>query len=448
MAGIATARPFATLMVALLSVWETPSAVAAGDDTLQAAVAQDYAYLQDLYIDLHRSPELHGQEAKTAARMADEMRAAGFEVQTGIGGHGVLGVLRNGDGPTLLLRTIMDALPIAENTGLPFASSATATAADGSDVPVSHVCGHDSMMAASIGAIRYLNAHRELWRGTLLLVAQPADESIDGARTMLADGLREVMPKPDYVVGYHLLPDFASNQVAWVPGYALAGAETAEIVVRGIPGHGSFPADAKDPVPLAAQIVLALQTLITREVPPLETASLNIGSIHGGHEVNAIPAEVKLGLTMRFYSEDVRKTLVEGIPRIAENQARSYGVPEDRLPIVSFDDNGLGATFNDADLTRRIVPGFEWALGPEQVIETTRLLGTDETVAFSTAYGEPVPMVFFFYGSSAPAALAAAQAGGPALPSLHAPEFAPDTEATLRTGTKALAGAVVGILAP
>lgn len=229
-----------------------------GEPAIDTAVTSGHPYVHDLYVALHQHPELHDQERWTGARMAEEMRAAGFEVKDAIGGYGVVGVLRNGEGPTLMLRTIMDALPVAEKTGLPFASKVTATAQDGTLVPVAHVCGHDAMMAAAIGAVRYLAAHRDSWRGTLMLIAQPADESILGARKMLADGLLKAIPKPDFIVAYHLLPDYSSHQVAWVKGYVLAGSETAEVVVRGVPGHASFPADAKDPVPLAAQIVLAL----------------------------------------------------------------------------------------------------------------------------------------------------------------------------------------------
>lgn len=438
-------RYLATLCVlVLLPVY----AARAGDTALDAAVAAGYAQVHALYVDLHQHPELHDQERWTGARMAAEMRSAGLEVKDGIGGHGVVGVLANGEGPTMLLRTIMDALPVAEKTGLPFASAATATAADGTTVPVAHVCGHDAMMAAAIGAARYLAAHRERWRGTLILLAQPADESILGARKMLADGLIDAIPKPDFIVAYHLLPEYSSRQVAWVEGHALAGSETAEIVVRGIPGHASFPADAKDPVPLAAHIVLALQTFIAREIPPLDDVTLNVGSIHGGQEVSAIPAEVKLGLSMSFYGETVREMLRTRIPQIAEHHARAYGLPEERMPLVTFLDNGIGSTFNDPQLTARAVSGFRWALGDENVVEGAQLIGTDETVAFSRAWPEPVPMMFFFYGSSPAEALAAARAGGKPLPSLHAPEFAPDVQATLTTGTKALVGAVVGILPP
>lgn len=431
-----------TLIVAPLGAAER------GDASLEAALGRDHDYVRGLYEALHQHPELHDQEQWTGARMADELRTAGFEVKAGLGGHGAVGVLRNGDGPVLMLRTIMDALPIAEKTGLPFASKATATADDGTAVPVSHVCGHDAMMAAAIGAVRYLAAHQDQWRGTLVLVAQPADESILGARKMLADGLLQAMPKPDYIVAYHVLPEYASNQVAWVSGDILAGSETADIIVRGIPGHASFPSDAKDPVPLAAQLVLALQTFMAREIPPLEDATLNIGSIHGGQEVSAIPAEVKLGLSMSFYGENVRNLLRTRIPQIADNLARAYGLPEDRLPLVRFAENGTSSTFNDAALTSRAVQGFQWALGQDGVVEGKPLIGTDETEEFAKAWPQPVPMMFFFVGASPPAALDAARKGGPALPSLHAPEFAPDVDATLATAAKGLVGAVVGVLPP
>jgi len=423
-------------------------AVAAGDAGLAAAVDEHHAHVRALYVELHQHPELHTQEQWTGARIAQELREAGFDVQAGIGGHGAVGVLKNGDGPVLLLRTIMDALPIAEKTGLPFASTARAIATDGSEVPVAHVCGHDAIMAGAIGAARILSTRRAWWQGTLIVLAQPADESLLGARAMLADGLKDRMPEPDFIIGYHLLPDFTSAQVAWVKGYGLAGSETAEIIVRGVPGHASFPSAARDPVPLAAQIVLALQTFIAREVPPLDAVTLNIGSIHGGQEVSAIPAEVKLGLSMSFYSEAVREMLRARIPEIAESLARAAGMPDERLPSVTFLDNGIGATYNDPALVERARQGFAWAVGADNVVEGAQLLGTDETVALAQAYSEPVPMMFFYYGASEPAAFAAAQAGGKPLPSLHAPEFAPDVDATLKTGTKALVGAVVGVLPP
>lgn len=445
---LACPDPVALLsIVALGTLLSTPIGVLA-DPALDDALDRDYAYLESLYVDIHQHPELHDQERVTSARMAAEMEGAGLEVTTGIGGHGVVGVMKNGEGPVLALRTVMDALPIKENTGLPYASAATATGADGSEVPVSHVCGHDAMMVSSIAAIRHLASLRERWAGTLILIAQPADENLLGARGMIRGGLVERMPKPDYVVGYHLLPTFPSNKVAWVPGYVTTGAETATIVVRGVPGHGSFPEDAKDPVPLAAQIVLALQTLLTREISPLEVVSLNIGSIHGGYEVNAIPAEVELKVTTRFYAEAVRQKLISGIKRIAENQARAYGMPDDRLPVVTFLPSGLGASYNDPGLTGLAVSGFKETLGEENVLETVRILGSDETNAFANAYEAPVPMFFFFYGSSDPEKLAAANAGGPALPSLHAAEFAPDLRPTIETGAKSLTGLVLSVLRP
>lgn len=419
---------------------------AATPAVLDQAVETDLDYLTDLYKYFHRNPELHDQESKTGARIASEMRTAGLDVHEPIGGYGRVGVLKNGEGPVLLLRTVMDALPIEEETGLPYASTTTALGADGKEVPVSHVCGHDAMMVSSIGAIRYLAANKNKWQGTVILVAQPADESLLGARTMIRDGLVNAIAKPDYVIGYHLLPTFASNQIAWVSGYVTTGAETAEITVRGIPGHGSFPADAKDPIPLAAHIILAYQTMLTREIPPLDTASLNVGYIHAGQEVNAIPAEVKMGVTMRFYSNSVRDKLVAGIRRIAENQARAYGIPENRLPIVKLLPTGIGSAYNDHALTAKVVAGFKRVIDPENIVETIKLLGADETSAFANAWDTPLPMMFYFYGSTDPDALEAAEKGGPAIPSLHTPGFAPDLRPTLTTGAKSLVGAVLGVL--
>jgi amidohydrolase len=435
----------------LLSIFISSTALSSATKTyanevLNEAIDRDYSYLESIYIDIHKNPELHDQERETSARLAAEMEKAGFTVQTRIGGYGVVGILKNGEGPVLAIRTVMDALPIKENTNLPYASGVTAIAADGTEVPVSHSCGHDAMMASSIGAIRFLSTMREKWEGTLILIAQPADENLVGARGMIEDGLLSKIPRPDYIVGYHLLPTFPSQKVAWVKGHVTTGAETATIIVRGIPGHGSFPEDAKDPVPLAAQIVLALQTLITREVSPLEVASLNIGSIHGGFEVNAIPEKVELKLTTRFYSERVRDQLITGIERIAINQARAYGIPDELLPIVTFLPSGLNSSYNDPDLTQLAVKGFQDALGEENVLETKKILGTDETNAFSYAYEPAVPLLFFFYGSSNPKALEASKNGGDPLPSLHSAEFAPELKPTLNTGTKALIGLTLSVL--
>lgn len=413
---------------------------------IEKALTRDYSYLESIYFDIHQKPELHDQEKETSARMALEMEKAGFKVQNNIGGYGVVGILENGQGPVLALRTVMDALPIKENTGLPYSSSVTTITADGTEVPVSHSCGHDAMMVSSLGAIRILSAMREQWKGTLILIAQPADENLLGARQMIKDGLFERIPKPDYIVGYHLLPTFTSKTVAWVPGYVTTGAETATIIVRGVPGHGSFPEDAKDPVPLSAQIVLALQTLITRGISPLEVASLNVGSIHGGFEVNAIPAEVVLKLTTRFYSEEVRDQLISGIKRIAINQARAYGIPEDRLPVVTFLPSGMKSSYNDPELTKLAIKGFQETLGSENVLESTRILGTDETNAFSYAHDPAIPLLFFFYGSSDAEALSASKDGKKLLPSLHSAEFAPDLRPTLETGTKALVGLTLSVL--
>ena len=327
---------------------------AAVPDTVAASISAQYPSLEALYKDLHAHPELSLQEEKTAARVAAELRAAGFEVTEKFGGTGVVGVLRNGPGPTLLIRTDMDALPVKEETGLPYASTVRTLNLSGADVPVMHACGHDVHMTVFIGTARMLSGLKDTWSGTLVLVGQPAEELIVGARNMLTAGLYRKFPKPDFAIGLHDTPLFAAGSVAFTDGFVTANSDSVDIVVRGIGGHGAAPEYTKDPIVLASQIVLALQTIVSREIRPGDRAVVTVGTINGGTKNNIIPSEVKLQLTLRSYSAEVREHLVASIRRICRGEAIAAGVPDDLTPIVTVVGASAEAISNDPALTKRV----------------------------------------------------------------------------------------------
>src|SRR5438132_6204727 len=305
-----------------------PNAALAGLDPL-------YPDLQRLYLDLHQNPELSFHEEKTAAKLADRLRALGFEVTTGIAGTGVVGLLRNGAGPTVMIRTDLDALPVEEKTGLPYASKATTKDNSGATVPVMHACGHDVHMSSWIGTATLLSKGRDRWRGTLMMVGQPAEEMGGGARKMLADGLFTKFPKPDFAIAFHDNADMLAGQIAAVPGYALANVDSVDITIYGKGGHGAYPHMTVDPIVIAARTVVALQTIVGRANNPLDPAVATAGGIHGGTKHNVIPDEVKLQLTVRSYKDDVRKHLLEAIARIAKGEAAAAGAPkEPKIEVV------------------------------------------------------------------------------------------------------------------
>ena len=399
-----------------------PESLAAGLDRL-------YPELDALYLDLHRTPELSGREGGTAARMAGLLRKAGYEVSTGVGGHGVVGVLRNGKGPTVLLRTELDALPVEEKTGLPYASR----------VPgVMHACGHDTHMAGWIGAAALLASLRDRWRGTVLMVGQPAEETVEGARAMIADGLFTRFPKPDAVLAVHGRADLAAGRVSWVAGYTMANVDAADITLHGRGSHGARPELSVDPVVLAARTVLALQTLISREKDPLEPAVLTVGSIHGGTKHNIIPDEVRLQLTLRTYSPAVRGQLIAGIQRMVKAEALAAGAP--REPQVTFSE-GQEATWNDPALTRKLAARLTRELGAENVEEGRPDMVAEDFGEFGKA--ARVPSVLLRTGAVDPARIQP----GATLPSLHSSTFAPDREPAIRTGAKVLVLCALEILA-
>jgi amidohydrolase len=399
-----------------------------------------YPELDALYLNLHQSPELSTQEEKTAAKMAERLRALGYEVTQKVGGHGVVGVLRNGKGPTVMLRTDLDALPVEEKTGLPYASKVQAKDPAGLSVPVMHACGHDVHMTAWVGAATLLARSKDRWRGTVVMVGQPAEEAGAGARAMLADGLFQRFPKPDFALAVHNYASAAAGTVEYVPGFALASVDSVDLTLYGKGGHGAYPHTTVDPVLLAARTVLSLQTIVSREKNPLDPAVVTVGSIHGGTKHNIIPDEVKLQLTVRTYKPEVRKKILEAIERIAKGESLAAGSP--RPPMMAITE-GTSATYNDPELMKRLVPAVGRVLGAQNVREGTPTMGGEDFSEYGRA---GVPAVILWIGTVEPARHQAAQKAGEMLPSLHSGLFAPDRERTLRTGTTTLVAGALELL--
>ncbi len=401
--------------------------------------------LAELYRHLHANPELSFQEARTSALLASEFRGLGFDVTEAIGGHGVVAVLENGAGPTLLIRADMDALPIAEETGLPYASTVTATGRDGRPTQVMHACGHDIHMTVLAGTARRLVEERASWSGTLVLIAQPAEERSGGAKAMLADGLFERFPRPDFNLALHVDSNLPAGHVGAVSGYFMANVDSVDIVVRGQGGHGAYPERGKDPVVLAAQLVLALQTIVSRELPPRQPAVVTVGSIQGGTQHNIIPDEVKLQLTLRSYAPEVREQTIDAIRRLARHHGLAAGLPEERLPLVEVLDEHTPASYNDPALTRQVLELFEASLGAERIHTVEPEMVGEDFGRYGTV--EPrIPSLMFRLGTVASDAFEAAQAGELTLPSLHSSRFAPDYEPTIAGGVQAMTAAALGLL--
>ncbi len=419
--------------------------------TVDELITKEYASLEALYRHLHQNPELSYEEVKTSARIAEELRILGFEVTERFGtfkdpkrtSYGIVAVMKNGAGPTVLVRTDLDGLPMEEKTGLPYASKVRTKDDAGVDVPVMHGCGHDMHMTVFVGTARVLSAAKYLWKGTLILIGQPAEERAPGgAEAMLAGGLYTKFPKPDYCLALHNHASLASGKVGWVEGYALASVDTVDITIRGVGGHGAYPADTKDPIVIAAQTVMALQTIVSREVTPGQAAVVTVGSIHGGTKHNIIPDDVHLQLTVRSYNKDVRKTLLNSIERITKSVAQAAGVPAGKEPIVDFHPGAnLPATYNNPDLVRKTVPALEAVLGKDNVIATVPVMGAEDFSHFSLE-DLSVPSFILWLGAVDSKRIES----GERLPSLHSGLFAPVPEPSIRTGIKAMTAAVMNLM--
>lgn len=418
-----------------------------------ALVEQSLPWLLTTYKMLHAAPELSHREEKTSAFFAAELRKLGFTVTEHVGkferpewkGYGVVAVMKNGPGPTVLLRTDIDALPVEEKTGLPYASTVKTRNDAGLDVSVMHACGHDIHMTSMLGTAKVLSETKSSWHGTLIILGQPAEETIDGARAVLRDGLYKNFPQPDFLVALHDYAYLETGRVGITPGYAMASATGVDIKIRGIGGHGSKPESTKDPVVIAAQLINMLQTIVSRENSPLDPAVVTVGSIHGGTRYNIIPDEVNLQITVRAYKEEVRKRVLASIERITKGVAQAAGIPEDLAPIVKVSETEVtSATYNDPQLSERLATLFKKTLGNENVVQIPPVMGSEDFGYLSL--DQKIPAVLFWLGAVDPVKLKQSRETGIPMPSWHSSHFAPVPEPTLRTGVRAMTAAVLELM--
>jgi len=398
--------------------------------------------LEQLYVYLHRSPELSFHEAETAGKLISELRPLGYEITSPIGGTGFAAVLKNGEGPTVLIRTDLDGLPVQEQTGREYASTVKTTDDWGAEVSVMHACGHDVHMATFIGVARALAGVKDQWKGTLLLIGQPAEERGAGARAMLADGLFSRTVEPDYALALHSSPELPTGQIGYTSGFALANTDSIDISIRGVGGHGAYPQATKDPVVIAAYVITALQTIVSRETNPLDSVVVTVGSIHGGTKHNIIGDEVKLQLTVRSYEDDVRQRTLDSIRRITTETARAFGVPADREPVVSIaEEEHTPAAYNDPALIDRLVPVWRQAFGPENVVEVPPVMAGEDFSRYGRTEAD-IPATIFWLGTVDPERVKS----GESLPSLHSPFFKPEPRAAIGTGVQAMTAAALELL--
>ena len=422
-------------------------AVPATAQDLRTSLNGDMPDLMELYRDLHANPELSFEEHETAAKLAKRMRDLGFEVTEGVGKTGVVSVMKNGEGPTVMLRADMDALPVIEQTGLPFASKVTATPASGVTTGVMHACGHDTHMTGFIGAAQLLAERKDEWQGTLVMVLQPAEELGLGALAMLEDGLYTRFPKPEYVLAFHdAAAPAPAGTIGYTSGYALANVDSVDIHVKGVGGHGAYPHTTKDPIVLASAIVMKLQTVVSRNSSPLDPAVITVGSFHSGAKHNIISDEAKLQLTVRSYSDESRKLLLDGIRRVARGEAITAGLPEELYPEVTVEDPYTPSTYNDPEFSETMAAAFRQRFGEDGVFEAPAVMGGEDFSQFRRAAPDDVKSMIFWISGTPEEMLTALEEDGTPLPSLHSPFWAPDAEAVVRTGAEALAGAALELM--
>ena len=409
--------------------------------------------LVDLYKGVHEHPELSHFEANTSTIVADALRKAGYTVTDHVGVYpdgskafGVVGILKNGAGPTLLVRGDMDALPIVEETGAPYASHVMAKNLSGQQVGVMHACGHDVHTTVLIGTARALAESKVQWHGTLMIVGQPSEETADGARAMLADHLYERFGQPDMIIGLHDGSNLAAGTVGIHPGATQAGMNSVDVTIRGIGGHGAAPEAGRDPIVLAAMYVLQIQTIVSREENPEDPVVVTVGDIHGGTKRNIIPDEVKLELTVRTFSEKSRKIVLDGLKQMAIGVATSAGLPPEKMPTVHVLENeSTPEEYNNPEMTAKVKALLVKALGSQNVIDTAPIMPSEDVGVFGLP-GNVIPLVYFGLGAADPAKLAAAHAAGKELPGPHTSRFEPLPEPTIATGVKSLTAVAMGLL--
>ena len=427
-------------LAAAMTVVPVPAGAAALSDAIRA----DMPMLMTLYRDLHANPELSMQEERTPAKLAPEMRKLGFEVTEHVGKTGVVAVMKNGPGPVLMLRADMDALPVKEQTGLPFASKATGKLPDGTETPVMHACGHDTHVTTWLGTARRLASMKNQWSGTLVMVLQPGEERVLGAKAMLDDGLFTRFPKPDFMVAFHDAAALPAGQIGITPRYALANSSSVNITIHGVGGHGAYPHTTKDPIVLGARIVNALQTLVSRENNPFEPAVVTVGSFHAGTKNNIISDEAKLQLTVRSYPAEVQEKLIAGIRRIVRGEAIAAGITEDKMPEVTVPESAP-STFNTDELGQRMRGVFAQHFGADRVVESKPIMASEDFSRYWLA-DKSKQSLLFWVGGTPRAKWDAAGGDETKLPSLHSPFWAPDAEAVISTATEAMSVAALDIL--
>jgi amidohydrolase len=410
--------------------WRTPS------EQIDAV----YPQVEALYLDLHRNPELSFHEEKTAAKIAEQLRRLGYEVTTAVGGNGVVGVLKNGGGPAVMLRAELDALPVPEKTGLPYASHVTTHDDRGVEVPVMHACGHDLHMAVGIGTAALLAQNKDRWHGTFIYVGQPAEERIGGATAMMKDGLFTRFPKPDFAFAVHDSNGLPAGKVGYTPGFSASNADSVNVTVYGVGGHGSAPQETIDPIVIAARTIMSWQTIVSREIDPQDPAVITVGSIHGGTKNNIIPDEVVMQLTVRSYKDEVRKHLLASIERIAMAESEAAGAP--KKPLVQHVE-GVGAVYNDPQVTNRIADRLKQVMGNDNVVLGRPIMASDDFAEYR--FGG-IPSVMLELGAVNPAKYAEAKKSGAPLPGPHSPYFAPDREPSLKTGIEVEMAAILELM--
>ena len=423
----------------ILAAFAAAAALAApaAADPLADAVKADTPSLMAIYRDLHSHPELSGQEVRSAAILAAEARRLGYEVTTGVGGTGVVAVMRNGPGPVLLLRADMDALPVTEQTGLPYASLTPG---------VMHACGHDTHMTSWIGTARRLAAMKGQWSGTLVMIGQPAEETGAGAKAMLDAGLYTRFPKPSIAIAFHDSAALPAGTIGYTPGYTMANVDSIDLIVKGVGGHGAYPASTKDPVVLAARIVTTLQTLISRETDPLDSGVVTVGSFQAGTKYNVIPDDAHLQLTVRSYTPGVRQHLLDGVARIARGEAIAAGLPEDRMPVVKMGETYTPATLNTPALTARIGDALAARFGKDRMAVMRAQMGGEDFSRFRLADEQGIQSLLFFVGGVPQTKWDAVKGDVTKLPSLHSSQWAPDPIPTIDTAVEAMTTAALTVL--
>ena len=429
------------LLLAAAMTLSSPASAAALSDAIHADMPQ----LMTLYRDLHANPELSMQEVRTPAKLAPEMKKLGFQVTEHVGKTGLVAVMKNGAGPVLLIRADMDALPVKEQTGLPFASKVVGKTLDGVESPVMHACGHDTHITTWLATAKRLAAMKDQWSGTLVMVLQPGEELGLGAKAMLDDGLYTRFPKPDVLLAFHDSASLPAGVIGVTRGYALANVDSVDIDVKGVGGHGAYPQSTKDPIVLASRIVVALQTLVSRENSPFDPAVVTVGSFQGGTKHNIIPDDVKLQLTVRSYTPEVRRKLLDGIARVARGEAIAAGLPDDRMPVVTVREPYTPSTYNTEKLSARLLDLFGQHFGADRVVDAKAVMGGEDFSQFWLA-DKTKEATIFWVGGVPKAKWDAAGGDDTKLPSLHSPFWAPEAETVISTATEAMTVAALDVL--